>query len=74
VAAYLAHEVNNLFIVFGVGVTVPLLVEHGNYFTNTDKLALVSRPIFIGERTGWFLEIIWELEEGGQLKKTNLRT
>lgn len=61
---YLAHEVDNFFIVFGVGVAVPLLVEHGHYFTNADKLALISRPIFVGERTGWFLEIRRELEEG----------
>jgi hypothetical protein len=60
--------------VFEVGVAVPLLVEHGNYFTNADKLALVSRPIFIGKRTGWFLEIRRELEEGDQMKKTNSKT
>jgi len=59
--------------VFGVGVAVPLLVEHGNYFTNADKLALVSRPIFIGERTGWFLEISGELEEGGPTEKDEFK-
>jgi len=65
---YLAHEVDDFFVVFGVGIAVTLLVEDGDDFTNADKLALVPRPIFTGERTGWFLEIRRELDDWNQLK------
>jgi hypothetical protein len=48
--------------VFGVGIVVPFLLEHGNDFAHANQLAVVSLSVFVRERIGWFLEIRWELD------------